>query len=95
MSGPEAEVNAEVETTSVVNERESTINEDTVQLKDDETNEKQGQKKRGLPIKKGKPVIRKSALKKKQYFSSFAWAGLIVPLLFVLFAIGYYRVFYY
>lgn len=94
MSGPEAEVNVEVEPASVANERESTINEDTVQLKDDETNEKQGQKKRGLPIKKGKPVIRKSALKKKQYFSSFAWAGLIVPLLFVLFAIGYYRVFF-
>lgn len=94
MSGPEAEVNAEVEPASVANERESTINEDTVQLKDDETNEKQGQKKRGLPIKKGKPVIRKPALKKKQYFSSFAWAGLIVPLLFVLFAIGYYRVFF-
>jgi hypothetical protein len=94
VSGPEAEANAEVETASGANEQEPTINEDTVQLKDYETNEKQRQRKTDFAIKKGKPVFPKSAFKKKQYFSSLAWAGMIVPLLFVLFAIGYYRVFF-
>lgn len=93
--GIEAEINAEVETASAADEQEPTLNEDTSKLKDFEVKEKQRPKKRDFAIKsKGKPVFPKSAFKKKQYFPSLAWAGLIVPLLFVLFAIGYYRVFF-
>lgn len=95
VSGTEADIHAEVETASAADEQEPTINEDTAQLKDFEAKEKQRPKKRDFAIKsKGKPVFPKSAFKKKQYFPSLAWAGLIVPLLFVLFAIGYYRVFF-
>ncbi|XP_057857274.2 proton pump-interactor 1 isoform X1 [Cryptomeria japonica] len=92
-SESEVAANIEAEAANDADEPEPKISEDTEQQKEVESNNKIRSRKRDFTSKsKVKASFPKSALKKKQTFPIWVWAGVAVLIVFLLFAIGYYYV---